>query len=243
MILMCMLGICFASFINVVIYRLPLHLNPLKGRSFCPSCHHQLHFYDLIPVMSFFFLKGRCRYCHQRLDFHDTMREVIGGFIGMICFLKFQMTWEAYFYLVLAMVFMAVSVIDIKTMEIPYSLLVVCLMLMICSFLMQDDLTGGERLLGSMIVSCPMILCNVLIKESFGGGDVMLLMICGMMLGWKIIVLGTIIAILLAGIVAFYLVFICRREDKYMAFAPYLCVGMFIAILYGEPIVRLYLSL
>ena len=70
-------GCVIGSFLNVCIYRIPLKLDFVHGRSFCPTCHHQLSGLDMVPIFSWLLLKGRCRYCQQRISFRYPMVELI----------------------------------------------------------------------------------------------------------------------------------------------------------------------
>ena len=69
------IGACFGSFFNVVIYRLPLNESIMKGRSYCPNCYHQLSWYDLLPIVSYLCLKGRCRYCLKKIGISHLVIE------------------------------------------------------------------------------------------------------------------------------------------------------------------------
>lgn len=123
------LGCVIASFINVVIYRLPLKISVIKGRSFCPYCHHQLHAFDLIPLLSYCFLKGKCRYCHQKIDIHDTLRELTGGLLALLCFYRYDMTFMTLFSFLSFMDFMVIVFIQ-KNMKDVHDYLMICCFLL-----------------------------------------------------------------------------------------------------------------
>ena len=73
------MGTCIFSFLNVIIYRVPRKMDFVKGHSFCPSCRHQLGALDLIPLFSYIFLGGKCRYCKKKIGARDTLIELFGG--------------------------------------------------------------------------------------------------------------------------------------------------------------------
>mgnify|MGYP002282989153 FL=1 len=87
---MFVLGTCIASFINVVIYRLPLGLNFVEGRSFCPKCHKTLKAYDMIPVFSWFLLRGKCRFCKEPISLRYPAIEFVGGVLAVLCFYRYE---------------------------------------------------------------------------------------------------------------------------------------------------------
>lgn len=236
-------GMCIASFMNVVIYRVPLNISVAKGRSFCPSCKHSLNALDLIPIFSYLFLGGKCRYCHAKIPVRDTLLEILGGCLAMVCFYRYGFEWMTLISFALSMVLMAISMIDLDTMIIPDRLNVCVLMIAILSMFLLD-VPMMDRVIGALAVSVPMFLLNFLIPDCFGGGDIKLLAACGLMLGWKKLLVGMFIAVLLAGVVAVYLM-ITKKVDRkgHMAFGPYICIGMFVSLLYGYEILGMYLSL
>lgn len=85
------LGLCVGSFLNVLIYRLPKNLGFVKGRSFCPKCKHKLSWFDNIPLLSFLFLKGKCRYCKKPISIRYPLVEVVTGLLTVLIFnFKFE---------------------------------------------------------------------------------------------------------------------------------------------------------
>src|SRR3989344_6619035 len=81
-----LLGLAVGSFLNVLIDRFPRDESPFKGKSYCESCKKKLLWYDMIPVVSFLFLKGKCRYCRSPLSFYYPMVEVTTGIIFVLVY-------------------------------------------------------------------------------------------------------------------------------------------------------------
>ena len=236
-------GACIASFINVVIYRLPLGISIAKGRSFCPTCQHQLHAIDLIPIVSWITLGGKCRYCKAKIPVRDTLLEVLGGLLGMLCFYRYGINWMTLISFVFAMILVAISMIDLDTMTIPNSLIIACLIVTVISYPFID-LSVMDRIIGFLIVSLPMYAMNYIIPDCFGGGDIKLIAVCGLMLGWVHLLVGMFIAIVIAGSYAGYLMLSHKVDKKdHIAFGPYICFGLFVALLYGENLLQLYLGM
>lgn len=237
------IGCCIASFINVVIYRVPLGISVAKGRSFCPSCHHQLHAVDLVPIFSYLFLGGRCRYCKSPIPIRDTLLECLGGFLGMFCFYRFGFDFMTLFAFAFLMVLQAIAMIDLDTMEIPDGLNICIVIIGLLSlFVMDIDLVS--RIIGIFVLSVPLIILNFMIPDAFGGGDIKLLAACGFLLGWQRLLVGMFIAVMVAGVYAFYLLISHKVErNGHIAFGPYICFGMFLALFYGQEILYWYLGL
>lgn len=237
-------GMCVASFMNVVIYRVPNHLDFVKGRSFCPNCHETLKPYDMIPVLSWIILKGKCRNCKSNISIRYPIIEFIGGVLAVWIFHHYMFTWDTLLVFALSMILLVISMVDIDTMEIPNGFIISCLICVIISVLIHPEVSILTRLIGMLIVSVPMCLINFIVSDSFGGGDIKLMAVCGFMLGWSNTLLATFIAIILAGTYAIYLIASKKLDKKdHIAFGPYLCIGIFIAIMYGTEIINAYLTL
>lgn len=236
-------GSCVASFMNVVIYRLPLELDFVKGRSFCPKCRETLKPYDMIPVLSWFLLKGKCRFCHESISFRYPVIEFVGGALGVLCFYKYGFDWMTIISFSFSMILLCICMIDYDTMIIPNSLVICCLIVAILSvpFL---DISLMDRVIGFFIISVPLYLMNLIIPDCFGGGDIKLLAACGLLLGWSNLLVGMFIAVLMAGGYAGYLMLTHKIDRKgHIAFGPYICIGGFIALLYGQELLNWYLGL
>lgn len=237
------IGTCIASFINVVIERLPKNEDFIKGRSHCDHCQRILRWYDLIPIISFIVLKGKCRYCQKMISKRGFMIEIFGGLIGMFCFYQFGACLQMVLVFMMIMILLAISMIDLDTMIIPDGLNVALLIISLA--LMYFNQQGiVESLLGMICVSMCMIVLNLMITDSFGGGDIKLMGAAGIGLGWKKSLLAALIAIILAGSYSVYLL-IQKKVDKksYLAFGPYLSIGIVIAFIYGQEIIHWYLSI
>lgn len=240
---MFVLGTCIASFMNVVIYRVPLGLNFVKGRSFCPNCHTTLKPYDMIPVLSWFLLKGKCRFCGEKISFRYPAIEFVGGLLSIICFHRYGIDGMTIISFVFSMILLAVGMIDHDTMIIPDGLVICCFIIGIISIpFMEVGIV--ERLIGFFALSVPLYLMDLIIPDCFGGGDIKLLAACGVLLGWKCLLVGMFIAVVLAGTYAGYLLITHKVDRKgHIAFGPYICIGMFVGLLYGQDILFWYLSI
>ena len=79
-----LIGIMFGSFFSLAIYRIPLAEDIIKKRSFCPNCNHRLEFLDLIPILSYIFLKGKCRYCKEKIRIRYLLLEMFSGIVFLV---------------------------------------------------------------------------------------------------------------------------------------------------------------
>ena len=128
---MFLIGMCVASFMNVVIDRVPRNESFVKGRSHCDHCGETLKWCDLVPIVSYIFLRGKCRYCHTSIPIRGFLIEIFGGLIGMFCFYRFGFSIETILMFVIAMILLAITMIDFDTMIIPDGLNIAMLLVSI----------------------------------------------------------------------------------------------------------------
>ena len=237
-------GSCIGSFLNVVIFRVPLEISVAKGRSFCPGCQKTLRPLDMIPVFSYLFLRGRCHTCKMNISRRYPIVETLMGLAALFIYIRGGFTVTAGIWFVASSVLLAVAFIDFDTMIIPNGLVLALLLPAVAAAFCIDRPTLLSRVIGFLAVSLPMFLLTIAIPDSFGGGDVKLMAVCGFLLGWQNTLLAGFIALLLGG--GYGVILLIRSRDNrksHFAFGPYLCVGVFISMLYGDSIVNWYLQI
>lgn len=237
------IGSCVASFANVAIYRIPRGISIAKGRSYCESCQSNLQWYDLMPVVSYILLKGKCRYCQNHISFKHFLFECFGGLLFMLSFYRFGLTIETIIVFLIVMVLVVIAIIDYQTMDIYLSTILTLLILVIIyqTFVQMDLMT---LLIGGLCISIPMFILNMIIPSSFGFGDIELMFVSGLLLGWQNNLLATFIGIIIGGIYAGYLLLSHKVEAKgHIAFGPFLIIGIITSLFYGTEIITWYLSL
>ncbi|NLU31217.1 MAG: prepilin peptidase, partial [Clostridiaceae bacterium] len=116
------LGLCVGSFLNVCIYRIPLEKSVVSPPSSCPECNTRLTARDLIPVLSYISLKGRCRYCKAGISARYPLIELLTGLVYLAVYLKYSLSVETLALLYLFSILLAVMFIDLKHMIIPNGL-------------------------------------------------------------------------------------------------------------------------
>lgn len=236
-------GICIGSFLNVVIWRVPNKLSFVTGRSFCPKCNEQIKSYDLIPIFSFLFLGGKCRNCHSKISFRYPLIEFIVGILYVFSFYVLGFTLSAILVCALVSILVCVTMVDFDTMEIPDGFNLMLIIPAIAAIFVFPEVSITARIIGLFAVSLPMFLIAWL-TGGFGGGDIKLIAVCGFLLGWQNVLVATFIALVLGAIVGVYLKATHKIEkNQPIPFGPYLCAGIYIAILFGNLLVDSYLSL
>ena len=239
-----LVGSCVASFINVVIDRVPQGKSIVSDRSHCDACQHPIKAYDLIPVISYILLRGKCRYCKQKIGLRSFLIECLGGLMMLFCFYRFGVSWMTPLSFLVFMILLAITMIDFDTMTIPNGLVISLSALAVLHYFICPELDLLTRVIGMVSVSGIMLAMTLMIPDSFGGGDIKLMAASGFLLGWANNLLAAFIGILIAGVYATYLLMTKKNSRKdHIAFGPYLSIGIYLALLYGNDVIRLYLSL
>ena len=235
-------GLVIGSFLNVCIYRIPRGESIVKDASHCTSCGQKIKRYDLIPVFSYLILKGHCRSCKVRISPRYAIVEFITGLLFFLCAYKFKYTVETLVYTVFCCLLITMAYIDKDTMEIPdrihIAIATIGLVLMGIS-----DIPWYERVIGFFSVSVLLLIVAIITKGGMGGGDIKLMAVSGLVLGWKLCILAFILGSIAAAIYGIT-VSKCKRENMKLKIplGPFLALGMLIALFLGNNIITLYLG-
>ncbi len=244
MMLWFLIGASVFSFVNVLIYRLPKKLQVMKGKSMCTSCSHELSARDIIPIFSWIFLGGRCRYCKEKINIRYTLIELLGGLTMVFLIWFYGMNVYAVTVFAFFALLTAVTFIDADTMEIPFVLNIAIFVVGVISIFTMKDVTILDRIIGFFSVSLPLFLIVLVIPEGFGGGDIKLMAAAGFLLGWKKNLIGFFIGLILGALYGVILL-IRRKKGKkeHFAFGPFLSVGLALSTICGIEIISAYINL
>ena len=222
------IGSCWGSFLAHLGYCLSQNEKIKFRRSHCDFCLHKLNILDLVPIFSFVLLRGRCRYCGQRIKVAYFVMEVITGII--FTQLKYGSVNEALLF-VLISVLLVIAYVDYETLLIADWLLATVLGVVLIDLLSNERGSWLSLCLGVLTVSGTMALLNRIKQDCFGEGDIKLMAIMGMFLGFEKTMSAALIATLSAGLIAVILKFLFKSPRKYLPFAPFLVLGIIINIL------------
>jgi leader peptidase (prepilin peptidase)/N-methyltransferase len=237
--LLALLGLSVGSFLNVVAYRLPRGESLLWPRSHCPKCGHTLAARDLIPILSFLWLRGRCRFCRAPIPLRYPAVELGTGSFFVVAGLVFGPTWQLLRTLVLGSLFIAASLIDLDTMVLPdaFTLGGTALALL---------LPPGPRpvyLWGALVGFGLLLFIAWASRGGMGGGDVKLGLALGAFLGWPNVLIALFLAFFLGAAAGIALILAKRkRRSDHVPFGPFLVVGSLGTSLWGTKLLQLYLE-
>lgn len=234
-------GCIIGSFLNVCIYRIPAGISFSKGRSYCPVCKETLKPYDMVPLLSYMILGGKCRNCKTRISIQYPLIELLTGIAFTLTAIRYHLSLHSILVCLFICGLIVDACIDFHTMELPDRIAVFIFLLGLVRFIAVPA-DRISLLIGAVIISIPMFIV-ALITNGFGGGDIKLCAAAGFFLGFKAILLGSFIGCIVGAVYALFLVLKKHGGRKTLfPFGPFLCIGFFIAALYCEPILEFYFS-
>ena len=241
-------GLCFGSFASVIIYR--LHNGEkglLWGRSKCPKCKHTLGPKDLIPVFSFLFSGFKCQHCRKPISFIYPLLELTMGLSFLITtyWIGIESLWKLLYFLFLTFIFVTISFYDILFQEIPDSLSLPTIILAGLAGVFGHFHTLSSLAIGFAI---PVAFFGTLFLASrgrwLGGGDIRIGAIMGLVLGWPKVLVGLFLAYSIGSV--FSAIGLATRRihlKSAIPFGPFLFLGAYIAMIWGDRILDWYLRL
>lgn len=236
------IGLCVGSFLNVIIDRLPQGRSIVRGRSACDFCHKNLSWYELIPLLSFFFLRGRCKNCHKTLPFQYPLVESITGIIFLFTFLSLSMStsfekmWVLLYLLFTFSFLLAIFVADLKYRIIPDQIVFA---LILVSFFFQlafaQNTLGNHFLSGFISFLLFFLLFFITNGKGMGFGDVKFAFFMGLFLGFPKIIIAFYLAFLTGAFVSLILIVLGKKKMKStVAFGPFLIFATVATLLFGS---------
>ncbi|MGN0620595.1 MAG: prepilin peptidase [Porcipelethomonas sp.] len=245
-------GICIGSFLNVLICRLPNNESIIKRSSHCVKCGQKIRQRDLIPIVSWLLLKGKCRSCGEKISPRYPIVEAMNAIIYIITFTVMDFNTKSIITCLFFSILIVIGFMDWDTLEIDIRLLIAIVILAAVSVFITDDLTIFQRIIGGFIISAPFFMIGeisaIIIEKNTGErirgielGDTFLMGAAGLLIGYKAVVISAFAGIVIAAI-AGLIIKKASGESKF-AFGPFLSIGLFIGTLWGETLVDRWLSL
>ncbi len=235
------LGLVIGSYLNVCIYRIPRSLSTAAGRSRCTACGNIIRWYDLMPVISYVLLGGKCRNCGERISPRYIFVELLTAVCFTASFLTFGFHPKALLACAVLAVLIVAAFIDAEHKVIPDRLVAVLFVLGIIHVFISGE-GYLSHIIGLFAVSVPFLLI-ALLTGGMGGGDIKLMAAAGLFLGWKSAVLSVIIGSAAGAVYAVYLLLAKRAGRKSeVPFGPFLSLGIGLSVLFGRQIIDLYLK-
>lgn len=236
-------GLILGSFYNVVGYRLPKKESLAFPSSHCTVCNHKLGPLELIPVLSFVFLGGKCKVCKTKISWYYAVFELVTGILFMLSYLKFGFSFDCFISLVLVSLLVIIIISDYKYFIIPDKIIVLGIILLSVGSFFRGGFSAERFDLILALKDSGLALVNGLLsfffmfilkllgdflfkKESMGGGDIKLMFVIGQVLGFPL----SIISIFLASFIAFpvALIITYKKSNHEIPFGPFLSIATLI---------------
>lgn len=229
------LGTIFGSFYNVVGYRIPKGESILYPSSHCTNCNNKLKAFELIPILSFIFLGGKCKKCKTKISFFYPIFELLTGIAFAISYVVFGWSLECIYSIVFLSMLIIIMISDYQTMIIPDSILIFFLLILaFIKYFIGGIESIGISLLHAIAAFIFMLLLKLLgdflfKKESMGGGDIKLLAVFGFVLGFPLSLLSVFLSAFIA--LPISLITLKRNKRHEIPFGPFLAIAAIIIFL------------
>jgi len=239
------------SFLNCVIYRIEKNQSFLKGRSYCPHCRHTLSWQDLIPVFSFLFFRGKCRYCHEKISLQYPLVELFTGVLFVLIFWSLGFDWSLGFLFLVSCFLIVIFIYDLRHYIIPDKILFPAIAIVFLYRLFENLIIGHWDLgfrnyvfAGLGASAFFLFIFFVSGGRWMGFGDVKLALFMGLFLGYPNILVALFLAFFLGAIIGVGLIIFGNKNLKSeVPFGPFLITGTFSALLWGQELMQWYTRL
>lgn len=240
-------GLLFGSFYTVVGERLPEGKSIVRPPSHCPNCNHRLGILELIPVLSFLFLGGKCKNCRSKIPALSTLIELLTAILFLIAYIRFGISIKLFIALIFISMLVIVIVSDVRYMVICDEVLIIGNILI---FILLIISIGFKASMMSLIYGIASLLIMLSIKtlgdiifkkESMGGGDIKLMFTFGLVLG----IPSAVASIFIASFIGLPISLIMMRKNSIheLPFGPYLSIAAIILLLSGLDVVNVLVNM
>ncbi|MCX7747485.1 MAG: prepilin peptidase [Clostridia bacterium] len=253
-------GLLIGSFLNVCIWRLPREESIVKPPSHCVGCGNRLGPLDLVPVFSFLFLRGRCRYCKVKISVKYPLIELLTGVVFIALYIRTLniggnlVDFAASAFLMSILI--AVFFIDLEHMIIPDGLVITGLVggaaVFVYNIFMPIQIYGDRNWWNPLLGLLPGSIFWLLIgslgmliykDDAMGGGDIKIFAPIGIFLGWKMTIVATLSSVFIGGFVSLILILVgIKNRKSTIPFGPFIVIGTFVTMMWGTEILNWYVN-
>ena len=236
------LGACFGSFLNVVIYRVPKKMSVIRPASHCFSCKKRIPLKDNVPILGYFLLGGKCRNCNAEFPSRYAFVELITAILSVTLYVIYGLKAEFFIHLVLTYLLVAITFVDIDHLIIPNGFVLFGLLLLFTGLALHwisidwQDAASGAFVFAGFLFGIGLLGQFILKKESIGFGDVKLGLVLGGFLGVEYSILALYLSFAISAIFIFIMVGgKWMEKNAKIPFGPYLAAGTLIALFTKNP--------
>jgi leader peptidase (prepilin peptidase)/N-methyltransferase len=237
-------GLIVGSFLNVVAYRLPRGESVAFPASHCPSCDTPIKAYDNVPVLSWLWLRGRCRSCHHSISARYPIVEAVTAALLVAVVLDKGADSDAWLGIAFVILLVPVTLIDLDHRIIPNTLMLIGTVVSVALLLLTDPSALTEHLIAAAAAGGFLLIAAIAYPAGMGMGDVKLAAVMGLFLG-RAVAPAMFVAMIVGSVVGAAIIAIKGpKEGRKTAipFGPYLAFGGLVGLFFGDAIVEWYLD-
>lgn len=237
-------GLAVGSFLNVCIYRIPKKVFFKNKRSYCPNCLSTIKWYDMFPLFSWVALGGKCRVCKTKISIRYPIVEVLNAVLWILSGYYFGLSVNALIFNVIFSALIVMTFIDLDTKEIPNGIVLLITIAGIILFFTMPQVIWWHRLVGSIVISVPLLLIAMLTGGGIGGGDIKLFFAIGLALGLRLTLVAGLLSIILGGLIgAILLITKVAKKGTELPLGPFIALATVVSVFWGEGLIQAYLNL
>lgn len=244
-------AVVIGSFLNVCIYRIPAEKSVVSPPSSCGTCNKRLAIKDLIPIFSYLFLRGKCRYCNSKVSIRYLLVELFTGILISIIYLNFGLTYLFFKYSILTFFLIVIALIDYDTTDV-YSVTTIPAIILGIVFAVIESFNGAisigsyfinlfYALLGGLI--CFGVIAGICyLTGAMGEGDIEIAVLGGIFIGWKLSIFMLLFSFIIGGILGVSLILLRKKKKTdYIPFGPSLAIGIYVMFNLGINFINNYI--
>jgi leader peptidase (prepilin peptidase)/N-methyltransferase len=236
-------GIVIGSFLNVCISRIPENKSLLSLRNHCPKCKHKFNILEHISILGYIINNRKCRYCGERVSIQNPIVELLTAFIFLFLYNKFEFNISFFEYAILSSLLITMTFIDLERQEIPDKLIVFGLITSILFNIYDIKVNMINGIIGFILGGGSFLIIAMITHGAMGGGDIKLMAVLGLFLGWKFIIIVALISFILGAGASILLIAAKIKGTKdYIPFGPFIAVATITVIFYGQDILHMYIN-
>ncbi|HGG0415519.1 TPA: A24 family peptidase [Clostridium sporogenes] len=244
-IIVLILGIIIGSFLNVCIYRIPKGESIIYPPSYCEKCGVNIKLYDLIPVISYMILRGKCRCCKSKISLRDPLIELITGILFLSIYYLCGLNLNFIKYIIFVSFIIIIGLIDLDTTDVYSKTTISAMIIGVIYILVEKFYFGyGIKTYIYAVVLCTIVIGTIILTtKGMGSGDLDIYIVVSLFLGFKITALTIFFSFVFGALIGILLIVSKRKSRKdYIPFGPFIAIASIFSILFGDKVFLFYVS-
>ena len=244
-IIVLILGIIIGSFLNVCIYRIPKGESIIYPPSYCEKCGVNIKLYDLIPVISYMILRGKCRCCKSKISLRDPLIGLITGILSLSIYYLCGLNLNFIKYIIFVSFIIIIGLIDLDTTDVYSKTTISAMIIGVIYILVEKFYFGyGIKTYIYAVLLCTIVIGTIILTtKGMGSGDLDIYIVVSLFLGFKITALTIFFSFVFGALIGILLIVSKRKSRKdYIPFGPFIAIASIFSILFGDKVFLFYVS-